>query len=82
MIDGLFVGCASGGRLIKALTIVDGFTKESVDIALNHGIFGHYVTRVLNQAVRFSGAPQAIRTGQGPEYTEPALDQWAYHNDV
>jgi len=59
----------AGGRRIKALTIVDDFTKESVDIAFDHGISGHYVTRVLYQAVRFRGAPQAIRTDQGPEFT-------------
>lgn len=57
----------AGGRRIKALTIVDDFTKEPVDIALDHCIPGYYVTRVLNQAVRSRGAPQAIRTDQGPE---------------
>lgn len=72
----------AGGRRIKALTIVDDFTKESIDIALDHGISGHYVTRVLDQAVRFRGAPQAIRTDQGPEFTGRALDQWAYRNGV
>ncbi len=72
----------AGGRRIKALTIVDDFTKESVDIALDHGISGHYVTRVLDQAVRFRGAPRAIRTDQGPEFTGRALDQWAYRNSV
>jgi len=72
----------AGGRRIKALTIVDDFTKESVDIALDHGISGHYVTRVLDQAVRFRGTPQAIRTDQGPEFTGRALDQWAYRNGV
>lgn len=70
------------GRRIKALTIVDDFTKESVDIALDHGISGHYVTRVLDQAVRFRGVPAAIRTDQGPEFTGRALDQWAYRNGV
>jgi len=72
----------AGGRRIKALTIVDDFTKESVDIALDHGISGHYVTRVLDQAVRFRGVPAAIRIDQCPEFTGRALDQWAYSNGV
>jgi len=72
----------AGGRRIKALTIVDDFTKESVDIVVDHGISGHYVTRVLDQAVRFRGVPDAIRTDQGPEFTGRALDQWAYRNGV
>ena len=72
----------SNGRRIKALTIVDDFTKEAVDIAVDHGISGHYVTRVLDQAIRFRGVPKAIRTDQGPEFTGRALDQWAYRNGV
>ncbi len=48
----------------------------------DHGICGHYVVRVLNQAVRFSGLPVAIRTHQGPEFTGYALAQWAYRNVV
>ncbi len=72
----------SNGWRIKALTLVDDFTKEAVDIAVDHGISGHYVTRVLDQAIRFRGVPKAIRTDQGPEFTGRALDQWAYLNGV
>jgi putative transposase len=70
------------GRKLKALTIVDDFTKESVDIALDHGMGGRYVVRVLEGIVRFRGKPGAIRTDQGPEFTSQALDQWAYRNGV
>ena len=72
----------AGGRRIKALTIVDDFTKEAVDIVADHGISGQYVTRVLDRAARFRGLPVAIRTDQGPEFTGHALDQWAYRNGV
>lgn len=72
----------AGGRRIKCLTIVDDFTKEAVDIAVDHGIGGLYVTRVLNQVAQFRGTPKAIRTDQGPEFTGRALDQWAYENRV
>jgi putative transposase len=70
------------GRRLKALTIVDDFTKESVDIALDHGMSSHYVVRILEDIVRFRGRPGAIRTDQGPEFTARALDQWAYRNGV
>jgi putative transposase len=70
------------GRRLKALTIVDDFTKESVDIALDHGMSSHYVVRILEDIIRFRGPPGAIRTDQGPEFTARALDQWAYRNGV
>lgn len=70
------------GRRLKTLTIVDDFTKESIDIVVDRSIPGEYVTRVLEQAVRFRCAPRAIRTDQGPEFTGKALDQWAYAHGV
>jgi putative transposase len=70
------------GRKLKALTVVDDFTKEAVEIALDHGMGSHYVVRVLENAVRFRGKPASIRTDQGPEFTASALDQWAYRNGI
>jgi len=70
------------GRRIKILTVVDDFTKEAVDLAVDFGISGLYVTRVLDQAARFRGLPAAIRTDQGPEFTGKALDQWATERGV
>ena len=70
------------GRRIKILTVVDDCTKEAVDLAVDFGISGHYVTRILDQAARFRGYPKAIRTDQGPEFTGRALDQWAYQHGV
>ena len=72
----------ASGRRIKVLTIVDDFSKESVDLAVDFGISGQYVTRVLDQAARFRGYPKAIRTDQGPEFTGKALDQWACRHGV
>jgi putative transposase len=69
------------GRRLKCLTLVDDFTKESIDIVVDHSIPGLYVTRVLDQAA-FRGCPRAIRTDQGPEFTGRALDQRAYRRGV
>jgi putative transposase len=67
----------------KALsTIIDDFTKESVDLVADYGISGLYVATVLDHAARFRGVPAAIRTDQGPEFTGQALDQWATRNGV
>ena len=59
----------SSGRRIKCLTVVDDFSKESVDITVDYGISGQYVTRVLDQVARFRGYPAAVRTDNGPEFT-------------
>lgn len=43
----------ANGRKLKCLTIADDRTHECIDIAVDHGIGGWYVTRVLEQAARF-----------------------------
>ena len=72
----------SSGRRLKVLTIVDDCTKEAIDLVVDFGISGQYVTRILDQAARFRGYPAAIRTDQGPEFTGKALDEWAYRHRV
>ncbi|WP_372165123.1 integrase core domain-containing protein [Xanthomonas euvesicatoria] len=52
----------ANARRIKCLTVVDDFTRESVDIAVDHGISGAYVVRLLDQAAWFRGYPRAVRT--------------------
>ncbi len=70
------------GRRLKCLTIVDDFTKEAVDIVVDHGISGQYVACALDRAARFRSLPITIRTDQRPEFTSKALDQWAYQHKV
>ena len=68
--------CLANGRRIKCLTLTDDFSHECVDIAVDHGIGGEYVTRILEQAARFRGYPKAVRTDQGPEFTSRAFLAW------
>jgi len=37
----------ANGRRLKCRTIVDDFTKESVDLVVDHSISGMYISRVL-----------------------------------
>lgn len=72
----------SSGRRIKCLTIADDFSHECVDIAVDYGISGQYVTRLLDQAAIFRGYPLAVRTDNGPEFTSRAFMAWATAHGV
>ena len=72
----------SNGRRIKCLTIVDDFTRECVDIAVDHGISGAYVVRVLEQIACFRGYPAAVRTDNGPEFTSRAFLAWTQQHGI
>jgi len=72
----------ANGRRIKCLTVADDFSHECVDIAVDYGISGQYVTRLLDQAAMFRGYPAAVRTDNGPEFTSRAFIAWAQSHGV
>jgi putative transposase len=69
-------------RRIKCLTVADDFSHECVDISVDFGIGGGYVTRLLDRAAMFRGYPQTVRTDNGPEFTSRAFMTWAQKNGV
>lgn len=64
------------GQSIKCLTVTDDFSREGVHIRVDEGIGRQYVSRLLDQAAAFRGYPSAIRTDNGPEFTNRALIAW------
>ncbi len=70
------------GRRLKLLTVADDFSHECIDVAVDHGMGGQYVTRLLDHAARFRGYPQAVRTDNGPEFTSRAFMSWAQAKGV
>jgi putative transposase len=72
----------ANGRRLKCLTVADDFSHECVDIAVDYGIGGEYVTRLLDRAAIFRGYPSAVRTDNGPEFTSRAFMAWAQSHGV
>jgi putative transposase len=72
----------SSGQRIKCLTVADDFSHESVDIAVDYGISGQYVTRILERAALFRGYPTAVRTDNGPEFTSCVFMAWAQSHGI
>jgi putative transposase len=69
-------------RRLKCLTVADDFSHECIDIAVDFGIGGQYVTRVLDQAAIFRGYPRAVRTDNGPEFTSRAFMGWCHVHGI
>lgn len=78
-----FVSDALGnGRKIRALTLVDTFTRECPVIEVDFSLPGERVVRVLERLARTRGLPTSIRCDNGPEFAGQVLDQWAHANGV
>jgi putative transposase len=72
----------AGGRRLKFLTVADDFSHECIDLTVDYGISGEYVTRLLDRAAVFRGYPQAVRTDNGPEFTSRAFMAWAQAHGI
>lgn len=70
------------GRRLRALTMVDHFTRESLAIGVDPGIQGEPGVDVLDRIVAERGAPKSIRVDKGPEFVSKTLDRWAYEQGV
>jgi putative transposase len=70
------------GRRLRALTVVDAFTREALAIDVDQGIKGEQVVEAMTRITLSRGAPRTIRVDNGPEFISKALDRWAYENGV
>lgn len=70
------------GRRLRALTVVDAYTREALAIDVDQGIRGEQVVETMDRIASGRGAPHTIRVDNGPEFISKALDRWAYENGV
>ncbi|WP_420822354.1 IS3 family transposase [Sphingomonas aracearum] len=70
------------GRRLRALTVVDAFTREALAIDVDQGIKGEQVVAAMMRIASLRGTPKTIRVDNGPEFISKALDRWAYENGV
>lgn len=70
------------GRRLRALTVVDNFTRESLAIEVVQGIQVDQVVGVPEQIAVERGTPQFIRVDNGPEFVSRVLDRWVYEHGV
>ena len=70
------------GKRFRALTILDMYSRESLDIFADKSIKGEAVAYVLDELKEKRGLPKRIKVDNGPEFISRALDAWAYFNKV
>ena len=64
------------GRRLRALTVVDAFTREALAIDVDPGIKGEQVVATMTRITSVRGAPKTIRVDNGPEFISKTLDRW------
>jgi putative transposase len=72
----------ANGRAIRALTVIDGFTKESPVIEVDASLSAPRITRVLDGVIEQRGRPDALRLDNGPEFTSRCFLAWAEQRGI
>lgn len=71
------------GRRIRALTVVDNFSRECPAIEVGQGLRGDDVVAVMARLKQLQRrVPEQFQTDNGSEFISKALDKWAYENGV
>lgn len=70
------------GQKIRALSVVDTFSRFSPALDARIASCGEDVVRTLERVCASTGYPKAIRVDQGSEFISRDLDLWAYAKGV
>jgi putative transposase len=73
--DFVFDRC-SNGQVLKILTVEDEYTREGLAISVAAFITSAAVIRVMEGLISQRGAPQYVRSDNGPEFIALGLKQW------
>jgi putative transposase len=72
----------ANGRQIRALTLIDDFTREALAVEVDFSLPTLRVLRIFDAIVWERGLPQTIRFDHGPEFTSIAMLKWGAEHNV
>jgi len=70
------------GRALRALTIVDSYTRECPAIEVASGISSRQVTRRLDRIIEERGKPDSLKSDNGPEFTSRHFVAWCEERGI
>ncbi|MDP6513494.1 MAG: IS3 family transposase [SAR202 cluster bacterium] len=72
-----FVVCRTeDGRAVRMLTVIDEFTRECLAIKVARQLKSHDVIHAMTELFVRHGAPENIRSDNGPEFTSKMIREW------
>jgi putative transposase len=67
----------SWGKPYRLLNVIDDYARDALAIEIDFSLGAERVRRVLEQLCDLHGAPQFIRSDNGPEFRADSVQQWA-----
>jgi putative transposase len=73
---------AEDGRHLKLLPVIDEYTREALSLEVGRCFTSADVIEVLTYLFEVRGAPQFIRSDNGPEFISHAIRHWLQESGV
>lgn len=70
------------GRGVRALTVIDSYTRECLAIETDSCLSSRRVTRVLEWIIQQRGKPEGVRSDNGPEFTSRHYLGWCADQSI
>jgi transposase InsO family protein len=70
------------GKRLKMMPVLDEFTRECHTVEVERSITAQGVIRTLDYLFRVHGAPEYLRSDNGPEFIANAVKQWLAESGV
>jgi len=70
------------GRKLRILTIVDEFTRESLETYVDYSIPAAQVIEILKRLFLRHGCPRSLRSDNGPEFIATAIQGWLAQQQI
>lgn len=73
---------AASGQRLRIFSVVDAFTRECLALETDTSMPSRYITRVLERIVSQRGAPQFLRSDNGPEMSGRHYLAWCMERNI
>jgi len=65
------------GRAYRTFNVIDDYARDALAIEIDVSLTAQRVLRVLERLCDWHGAPESIRSDNGPEFRSEVLQRWA-----
>lgn len=67
----------ANGRAYRTFNVIDDYARDALAIEIDISLTAQRVIRTLDQLCDWHGAPEAIRSDNGPEFRSHLVQEWA-----
>jgi putative transposase len=69
-------------RCFRTFNVIDDYNREALHVEIDVSLTAQRITRILDQILVISGAPDRLRVDHGTEFTSAAVVAWCEQRSI